>query len=248
MTGRRTDASDAALHPRPAAPLVPWRPPRGDRVSARTPLDHAELRRENPARGVRRGGAARAGLLGLGRRPRRSDYAASVLELLAESRRAAAGGSIAIGSQGRRCGHVPRHRGAGTALTLQLGSAAVLAERTGISVVSDFRTRDTAAGGEGAPLVPLVDWTLFRSDEEPRLPAQRRGGMANFTYLPRGRAAGGRRGVRHRTPATPWSTRSSPSRTRGEERYDAAALRRAGAAQAQRGAGRGAARRLRSSR
>jgi anhydro-N-acetylmuramic acid kinase len=111
-------------------------------------------------------------------------HAAAVLELLAEAGRAP-DEVDAIGMHGQTVRHVPRSGGRGRALTLQLGSAAEVAERTGIAVVSDFRSRDTAAGGEGAPLVPLVDWWLFRSPAESRV-LLNLGGMANATYLPRG--------------------------------------------------------------
>lgn len=89
----------------------------------------------------------------------------------------------AIGCHGQTVRHLPRTPGS-RALTLQIGSATTLAERTGLTVVSDFRTRDTAAGGEGAPLVPLADWWLFRSADESRV-LLNLGGMANVTHLPR---------------------------------------------------------------
>jgi anhydro-N-acetylmuramic acid kinase len=113
-------------------------------------------------------------------------YAAAVLELLARAGVASAD-LDAIGMHGQTVRHVPRHVAGDRAFTLQLGSAAVVAERTGATVVSDFRSRDTAAGGEGAPLVPLVDWWLFRSTVEPRL-LLNLGGMSNVTHLPRSAA------------------------------------------------------------
>jgi anhydro-N-acetylmuramic acid kinase len=95
----------------------------------------------------------------------------------------------AIGSHGQTVRHLPRTADGGRALTLQLGSAATLAERTGVTVVNDFRRRDTAAGGEGAPLVPIADFWLFRSDRESRV-LLNLGGMANLTWLRKGGALG----------------------------------------------------------
>ncbi len=68
--------------------------------------------------------------------------------------------------------------------TLQLGDPAVLAERFGVTVVSDFRPRDVAAGGQGAPLVPIADALLFGHPSHGRA-LLNVGGMANVTWVPR---------------------------------------------------------------
>jgi anhydro-N-acetylmuramic acid kinase len=75
-------------------------------------------------------------------------------------------------------------------VTWQLGEPAVLAERFGVRVVSGFRARDVAAGGQGAPLVPMADVLLFAAVDAPRI-LLNLGGMANLTYVERRAQEGG---------------------------------------------------------
>ncbi len=91
----------------------------------------------------------------------------------------------AVGSHGQTIRHRPD---ATHPFTIQIGSAAVMAQRTGITTIADFRSRDIAAGGEGAPLVPAFHALLFDSEQEQRC-ILNIGGIANLTFLS-GKAGG----------------------------------------------------------
>ncbi len=91
-----------------------------------------------------------------------------------------------IGSHGQTIfheGQAVEFLGRQIASTMQIGEAAVIAARTGIETIADFRPSDMAVGGNGAPLVPFLDYQLFRNPEQARV-ALNIGGIANITVIP----------------------------------------------------------------
>lgn len=108
-------------------------------------------------------------------------YAQGVNDLL-KKQSLVASDIMAIGCHGQTIRHCPQMLD-GTGFTLQIGNHALLAELTNISVVGDFRSRDIAAGGQGAPLVPAFHQAVFGSNQKNRAIVNI-GGIANITYLP----------------------------------------------------------------
>ena len=107
-----------------------------------------------------------------------AQWAAEATDAVLSASGTKAGELSGIGFHGQTVWHEP------PVVTWQLGAAAVLAERFGVPVVSDFRSRDVAAGGQGAPLVPIADVLLFGARDQPRV-LLNLGGMANATWVAR---------------------------------------------------------------
>src|SRR5690606_34455960 len=102
-------------------------------------------------------------------------FAEAVLQLLAEAGFAAEEIAV-IGSHGQTIYHIPGQS------TLQIGEPAVIANRTGITTVADFRPADIAVGGQGAPLVPYFDQIVF-GDSTALTAVQNIGGIGNVTVV-----------------------------------------------------------------
>jgi anhydro-N-acetylmuramic acid kinase len=172
ISGTSMDAIDAALVDFDAAPLriiatsaTRFEPSLKRRVSAL--IDHADSVALDEVGEID---------VELGRA-----FARAALDLM-HSAGVRAGEVTAIGSHGQTL----RHRPDLTApFTWQIGDPNVLAEMTCVTVVADFRRRDVAAGGQGAPLLPVFHDHVFRSDSEERVIANL-GGIANITILTRG--------------------------------------------------------------
>jgi anhydro-N-acetylmuramic acid kinase len=167
MSGTSLDGVSAALVRLTDSPLA------ADLVAfhqdAYTPNERGQI-----VAAIARGGARDLALLhvSLGER-----FAAAVLALLAEAHVGASDVAF-VASHGQTIWHEPGR------VSLQLGDPAVVAERVGVRVVSDFRARDVAAGGQGAPLVPLADVLLFGAPDQGRVLVNI-GGIANLTWVPR---------------------------------------------------------------
>ncbi|MGA2193234.1 MAG: anhydro-N-acetylmuramic acid kinase [Nitrospirota bacterium] len=107
-------------------------------------------------------------------------FARAALKAISKAGMTPAGIDI-IGSHGQTVYHIPPRKGK-PGSTLQIGEGAVIASRTGILTVSDFRPADVAAGGQGAPLVPYADWVLFRKPGQVTA-VHNIGGISNVTVV-----------------------------------------------------------------
>lgn len=181
MTGTSLDGVDAALVEVGGDSLetLDWR------LIRSTTLAHPEARREAIHRCIVEGNPAVMSALhaDLG------EWLAEAVDAVCRDAGVAVGDLDLIGSHGQTVWHQPPEGGR-RGSTLQLGCPATIVERTGVSVVSDFRSRDVAAGGHGAPLVPWVDSALFSAHDRVRA-LQNIGGIGNVTRVPAKQSAEG---------------------------------------------------------
>jgi anhydro-N-acetylmuramic acid kinase len=110
-------------------------------------------------------------------------YSCNAVQTLCQQANILPSAITAIGSHGQTVRHYPSTENV-KGYSLQLGDPNVIAETTGITTVADFRRRDIAAGGQGAPLVPAFHHSVFRSQQSDRLIINL-GGIANISYLPK---------------------------------------------------------------
>ena len=184
MTGTSVDGIDAVLIELPGWPALGSSgaaPPLAGSVPRVTVLEHRATAFDS---------SLRAALLAACRNDAHtSDLTQLNFELGAALADAAAGlsaGADLIASHGQTVYHIPHadaERGWHTRSTLQIGEAALIVERTGKPVISDFRPSDMAAGGQAAPLVPFADRVMYAEDGVRRA-VHNLGGISNLTYLP----------------------------------------------------------------
>ena len=190
MSGTSLDGIDAALleveervapssSPSPAAKAGPCAPDLSWELLAFQTLPFTREQRTSIQRAMSAGGVRDLALL----HTRLGEWFAEAALALLEGAWVQPRDVAAVGSHGQTLWHEPPTMGV-RGSSFQLGCPATLAERTGIGVVSDFRARDLAAGGHGAPLVPWTDRVFFSSGEGPRA-LQNLGGIGNVTWLPR---------------------------------------------------------------
>jgi anhydro-N-acetylmuramic acid kinase len=166
MSGTSLDGVDAALVRISDEPGL-------DLVAFRT-ASYDDAFRDRLLRAIRKGDARELALLDVALGERFADAAEGLLSTTEVGRNELE----FVASHGQTVWHEPGRA------TLQLGDPAVVAERLGVTVVSDFRSRDVAAGGQGAPLVPIADVDLFGRSDGPRI-LLNVGGMANLTRVAR---------------------------------------------------------------
>jgi len=197
MSGTSCDGMSAALvrlkGSRPAVRLVSWitvpYPPKVRGFLLGLAAGGESRRSANSKSAVRRTSLAAAGERTAAAQVARAgslvaEYSSRAVSRLCLRARVRPGRVAFIASHGHTLYHAP-----GEGITFQSGDISRIAETAGITVVGDFRTRDVAAGGQGAPLAPWPHWVLFAHRREHRL-ILNLGGIANVTWLPAGSGPG----------------------------------------------------------